>query len=524
MVRLSSPGPAARAAAILAILATTACTDGSPLEPEAAIVAPTDAQPQETFGLFPWLHVAGRKYRDTGLLYATGRAGRSEASALAVRGKTGLTWLIVSTGDPLSFEWGQGSLVKVEVKVHAPDGTFQYRTDRSYTMGGTTLFFLPGIAPGSILKIKAHVKRSNGRTVDVVTLEERVKQAPALEADINVPAVIVPNTPTVITATVRETAGHIGGWTDCVLYVDGRKVDEARSVWVDAGDQVTCAFTHTFTAQGQHRVEVRLFRGSRFTSCMDLGPVVTDVVTVVSPQVAPTFAASVDDRTSTITTRYDYHWSMPNGSHKEYESTVVDGSHTQSLSLTGSLARATVFPLAVVELDISSTAGPWQSSAFSGLTSVLDGLGRACVDQPIPDNGGHFFTCSTGSGATGSTTFSYTRFAGTVTYHSYGFSRTWDAIAAQEAYWTWNDAYETHSSGGQIKPLGTAVNVRLHVRDGLSPYTITTSIPLVQYDSVVGGTPTECVDEQPYWLEGGTQTICQSRAERVTGWRGQRAG
>src|SRR5205085_343557 len=62
--------------------------------------------------------------------------------------------------------------------------------------------------------------------------------------------------PVTLLATVGEGNGDVGARTDCVLYVDGVEADRARGIWVDAGDQVSCAFLHTFTSEGDHALRV----------------------------------------------------------------------------------------------------------------------------------------------------------------------------------------------------------------------------------------------------------------------------
>jgi len=50
--------------------------------------------------------------------------------------------------------------------------------------------------------------------------------------------------------------GDARATTTCVLAIDGTNVDQANSVYVDAGGGVTCEFSHTFSTAGTHSIQV----------------------------------------------------------------------------------------------------------------------------------------------------------------------------------------------------------------------------------------------------------------------------
>ena len=82
-----------------------------------------------------------------------------------------------------------------------------------------------------------------------------------LRPDLAITQIKAPNQATVgsyvnISATVGELNTDIGASADCILSVDGAQVDQALGIYVDAGDKVSCAFTHQFNQTGQHTITV----------------------------------------------------------------------------------------------------------------------------------------------------------------------------------------------------------------------------------------------------------------------------
>lgn len=505
----------------MTLAAVAACSD--------APVSPTSAAPE---GLAPSAsRAAGNlnsgKYHDTSLPHATGRSGSATLTAQAVLGADGITRLRVTSGSVNYPGQARGELAKVQIKAWGPDGE-KLLTDNFQrpTPGSTFEFLLPGIPPGARFQVQANVRGIDRNRTDVVTVTETSRRAPAFSTHVDLPENVVVGVPTVITTTVREINGQMGGYTACVLTVGGVVVDRIDNVWVDAGDQVTCAFTYTFPRSGGHDVEVSLNNGSN-----DPGLVLPPAhdggtVTATDPNPLPSWTASVTDRTVETDIRYDLSWWKPDGSHKEYEQSTGEAPRGQTIALNGTLARATAFPIASVRLTVSSNAaGTFQSAAWSGLVPAsTDAQGQSCVSQQITEQGGLFTLCSTGTGPQGSTVFSYTRFAGTVTYHSRGFSRTWDNVAGTETYWSWNDTPETYAGGGQMRQLGTSVGIDLAVTDGTGDFTVNAAVPLTSFSRLLSEVPYTCTPESLWWLYGGVQTVCEGRTEREWGWTGSAAG
>jgi hypothetical protein len=522
MVRLSSRGHVARALAVLTLIATAACSDGA-LAPtmQADAAAPSAARAGSSS------HLKSGKYRDSSLPHATGRSGSATLAAEAIVGGGGITYLRVTSGSIHHPGQARGELSKVQVKAFGPEGEklFTENVQRPGS-GPEYVFRFAAVPPGTRFQVQANVRGIDRNRTDVVTVTETSKLGPRLSTSLDVPAEVIVNVPTTITGTVREINGQVGTTTSCVLFVDGREVDRVDNVWVDAGDEVSCAFTYTFTREGRHDVRMSLENQPGELGLLPAPPSASGTVNVTNPRVIPGWQASVADRTVTTLSRYDLTWWNPNGSHKEYEQTTGESPRSQTISLSGTLARATALPLASVQLALSSSAsGTFQSASWSNLQpAATTAQGQSCASEQIPNQGGLLTLCSTGTGDAGSTTFGYTRFAGTVTYHSRGFSRTWDAVAGTETYWTWNDNPEYYAGGGQMRPLGTSVAIQLEIADGVHDYSVNAAVPLQPFDTLLNEIPYTCVTDAPYWLYGGTQTVCEGRTERAFGWSGSAAG
>ncbi len=536
MLRLSSNGLNARSFAALALVAAASACGDLPSAPPQATLGEVDAAAWRGQGhghggddddRHGHRHHHRGRYRDNDRCHATGRSGSATLTVTAIVGHDGITRLQVVSGSTRNPGEPMGDLSKVQIKAWSPVGTKVLNANYQRPGSGSSYeYLLPGIPAGSTFQVQANVRGIDGRRTDVVTVVVTSQRGPALSTSIQLPDEVPVGVPTVVTATVRETNGTVGVNTACVLYVDGVAVDRVDEVWVDAGDEVTCAFTHTFNTSGNHDVRVVLVNPTGDPGLLAPPPSASEGVSVVNPNLTPGWTASVMDRTVTTLSRYDLSWWMPNGSRKAYEQSNGESPRSQTINVSATLARATAFPLSNVALTVgSSAAGSFQSATWSGLVPAApDAQGQSCVSEMIVDQGGHFTLCSTGTGAQGRTTFGYTRFAGTVTYHSAGFSRTWDNVTATETYWTWNENPETYAGGGQMRQLGTSVSIQMAVTDGTGPFQVSALVPLSSFNRLLSEVPYTCTQESLWWLEGGVQTVCEGRTEREAGWSGSAAG
>jgi hypothetical protein len=526
MVRLSSTrGLAARILAACVLFSAAACTDGM-TSPSAADDPLLKKSPLPLVPSLPSSNLHTGKYHDSSLPHATGRSGSARLAARALMGADGVTRLLVTTGSVDNPAAAPGELAKVQIKAYLLDGTKLFTKNyQRPTSGGSFEFEFPGLPVGTRFDVQANVRGIDRNRTDVVEVTETAKLAAALGVTIDPPAQVIRGVPTVITGTVRETNDQVGAYTSCVLVVDGVEVDRIDHIWVDAGDVVTCAFTHTFLTDGAHNVEIRLAAGPGDTPFYTEPPRDSGQVNAQNPNPTPTFSATVTDRTVAEERLYDETWWNPDGSNREFHQNNGEASRTQNFAMTGTLARAATFPLATVSVNVASDAGVWHSAQWSGLVALPNLSGQMCVNQLSPENGAHFYLCSSGIGSTGTTAFGYTRFAGTVTYHSRAFHRQWDAVAGQETTFSWNNVDETYNGGGQMRPLGTAVSFNITVTDLVGNIPVSGTVPLTAFDEgTVTLAPYTCKDEMPYWLYGGVKTVCEGASVRTFGWSGQATG
>jgi hypothetical protein len=534
--------PLLRSAALLSLLAVTACVDQptAPAVPDAAALAAPPAEGAVfSRGGQTRLNRNGNRYRDSGRHHhATGRSGSAQIQAVAVLHPDGVTRLTITTGDLDDPAGAPGYIARAQVKLSpaACEGGEGGSRGKGRGHGGeddgeecrrtlnfnqltepTVTLEIPGLRRGDAVRIQANVRGVDGRRTDVVTLSAEVVLAPSVHVDLQVPPRVVVGTPTLVTATVTETAGDLGSGGDCELYADGVLVDRATGIWVDAGDAVTCAFTYTPDHAGEQDLEVRLsgpHGAAAGTSATDQATV--DVVTPL----ATAWAASAEDRSVEVGTRFEYHWEKRDGSHKEYDRTEANTTRTQTVQVAGTLTRAAVFPLAAATLEFESGGIVWHQERWSELAGAADAQGRTCATQQIPAQGGVFYVCTSGAAST----FGFTRFGGTVTYHATGFVNTFDGLTGTGEYFTFNEQYTTSLTGGQNRPWGSDVTVRLSVTDAQGTFAVQPVVPLAPFDAVTAVTPRTCQLVYQYWLEGNAQEECTSGQTREFGRRGNAQG
>ncbi len=415
-----------------ALLALAACSDS-------AVVPEVRAPEGASYGLLD----AGKskklqsnrvRYRESAGSNATGRSGTATLVASAILGGDGITRLTVISGGLRDPGSGRGELAKVQVKgIVGGSAIFTNNFQSPGGGAGRATLELTGLGPADSVRVQANIRGIDGRRTDVVTVTARVALPPALRADIDLPDEVPAGVPVLIVGTVTETNGDSGGSADCQLWIDGVLVDLSRNIWVDAGDAVTCAFTHTFPDDGEHVVEIRLLPPSDANASLLPAPVGDrDVVNVVSPSYT-SWHAVVHDRTETTSWRLDYDWANPvTGSNKTYRSNDSEAHRTQTVNVTGGVNRALAFPLLNVSLSLESGGTAWQAEAWGALVPVVNpATGEACVTRDVPEHQAVFYVC----GAGGAGSFGYSRLAGTVTYHSDAYIRLFDGLTGVQDVW-----------------------------------------------------------------------------------------
>jgi hypothetical protein len=201
-------------------------------------------------------HPNSIKYRDAGAHPATGRSGSAQVQSRALLGKDGSTLVEATTG-VLDGAPGPGSISKVQAKLFGPDGSLQQTQNYNHIATGSYWSqTFPGLIRSENVQLDAHVRGVDPRT-DVVTVVDAVKLRPDLAVrSFSGPPQAYVNTSVVFEAVVGELNQDVGARADCVLSVDGHPVDQSVGIWVDAGQNVTCMFSYTFTTTGAHTVSI----------------------------------------------------------------------------------------------------------------------------------------------------------------------------------------------------------------------------------------------------------------------------
>jgi hypothetical protein len=496
---------------MVALAALAACSDAA----NSPLAAPPVARLSAAAG--SGLTPNGVKYHDSGAPHATGRSGSATLEGRAVAEPGGVTRLVITTGALDGPSPAPGEIVKAQLKVYSADGALLFvENHNQLTGGGVQTFLLPDLLPGSTIAVQANVRGIDANRTDVVTLTAAVVRSARLGIELQLPGSASVGRPVVINGIVTELDGDMGTRADCVLYVDGREVDRADGIWVDAGGVVTCAFTYTFTTAGGHTVEVRVLGAS------GAGSVVANagdsVLLDVDNGSQTTYAASVEDRSVTTTTVFAYTWWKPDGSHKEYSNTEVTILRDQTIALQGSLARPVAFPLTALNLSLESAGVEWQSEHWTALPAVVDpATGNACVSRQLPEHGALLFVCNGLGGAS----FGYSRFAGNVTYHSRGYANTFDGIGGVANNYSWNTPPTTsYVGGGQVRNLGTALQLRLSIQDAQGTFSFAPLVSLTPFSGNVSDRPLSCKLTSPASLEGGQLNECTAERKDEAGWRG----
>jgi hypothetical protein len=457
------------AAALAFALASGACVD-APTSP-AARTAGT-AHPGATLSpsgatLIP----ATVKYRDNGGKPATGRSGSAALRALALLGKNGRTdleyWAF--TADPDRF-WIPATMTRAQIKALDADSTHMFTRNENGLDSNIQRTQLGALARGQYLIVQANVKGPDPHRTDVVTVTQRVKLRPDLAVRLDIAPELPALRPIPIEAVITELNGDMGASTQCILRVNGSVQDYTWGVWIDAGDAVTCAFTHTFP-EGSHAVQVEL--GTVFPGDWDTSNNRSEVVQVQAVRGASLqmnyYASASASRTRTLY-QSSSQWYNPatqqrgedawgGGSSAESEHAFMTGFIDHGLSGEVAVEMSQSTDGRVIHAESWTTAFPGCAWRFS--------------------RGSSLHVCSSTSESWANTWFSYSRHAGSVTYHSMWYSRVWDAMTGEDlSYYheNWSDTWHD----GVLAGLGDSYAFRVRLSSSGLVLTANSEFPLVQ--------------------------------------------
>ena len=476
----------------------------------------------------PQLVPNAKRYKESGLKPATGRAGSATLSGRAMIGKDGATTVELSTGQLDTGGTPPGSIKKTQIKALDENGRALYTRNYANSGGGYFKTTMNDVHRGQQIQMQATINGIDGNRTSVVTLVDTVKVRPDLSiTDLSVPARGVPGNPVNISVVLREAGGDSGATSNVVLYADGTAVDRANGVWVDAGGTVSCVFTHTFSSAGTKQLEVRAEQTSpgdydvsnnSVKGTVVIGPIATSSELNYSVKVLD---GDDDYHAHTFEKRY-----LNGVQQSERDEDVISKGWQQQVNFFGWTAHMVSFPLNLSHQETNDGTMVF-SDSYTNVNpdSVIDdsdGTTRfiAYNVSRYESSTGHYFNLSSTANidlATGvrteMTSFSSNRQAGDVTYHSEGYERFWDGATGEESFYTFNTTDLT-LAGTRI-PLGTnyGINISLTSSDG-SVYTASPEVTLNPFDNS-GQQPYVCFD----WAFDEVSGTSCVQSERV--WTGK---
>jgi hypothetical protein len=272
--------------------------------------------------------------------------------------------------------------------------------------------------------------------VDVVTVTERVKRIPDLTVRMTAPPEAMTGTPVNILAAVREANGDLGTYAVCELLVGGSVVDWGEPAWVDAGDVVTCAMTWTPQVAGTYPVEIRV--ATTYDPEWDTGNN-RDTATIQVHGEGPGFTTGASfhqvARTDSMVWYETWRYGEP-GWGSEYRDETASYDVQQSASMWGVMPARLTGP---IDVRASMSTGGRMADEMEWTHVADDEAYYWCT---LEWSGRAMFRmCAGGFLAYPWTEFGYSLVAGAVTYHSQGYSRTWDDLSGTESVYHWNNEY-----------------------------------------------------------------------------------
>jgi hypothetical protein len=388
---------------------------------------------------------------------ASGRSGTASLAVRALIGKDDSTLLEATTGDLDGDGPATGEISKLQLKpldgTGAALGTLNYNGLHDGYVAHTYDYF----GRGQSLQAQANIRGVDGQRTDVVTVTTSVQARPDIAVqEVTVPQKVTRNTLVNIAATLAELNGDVGARANCVLYVDGAEVDRAAGIWVDSGDSVSCAFTHTFDALGTHALKVE---------ATDVVPGDWDdennsaatAIRVVKPEREYDYAeanfgeSDVATSSHTRTTTNNITYGNTN------ETWNTSSGWTESGFYRGELFGPLAYP---VDVTVAVSDGTRENRhAWSLARPDYTYWGGSCGAAQRQDRSAqrtvimNFQTCTTGP-----TIVYYYRYAGVVTYFSSGYNQGWYMSGGQTitSYYTFNNSYS--NATGTERLTGAAIS------------------------------------------------------------------
>lgn len=329
----------------------------------------------------PNFHRNSQKYSDAGAKVVTGRSGSASLQARALLGSDNSVFIEASTGS-LDGDAAPGQIRKMQLKLLSSTGKATMTQNFESRGGGYWSTSLPRLGPDARIQLQANIGGIDGNRNDVVTVTVPVKRRPDVAVDgVAAPSRALAGSSLNVVATVSERNGDMGARASCMLQIDGQLADQARGIWVDAGQTVSCAFQTQVAAVGSHKVSVYV-TGISPSDWDGTDNSASTMIEVLSPETPLGYSASFNAKDEDFYAHLKY--SSTDGSYLD-EQTTSGTRQERTLSMTSTTtANSFTFPVrvrsalladgvSVFDYSHDISIQPSESSATSDCGALVNG-------------------------------------------------------------------------------------------------------------------------------------------------------
>jgi hypothetical protein len=400
----------------------------------------------------PNFHKNTVKYSDAGAKPVSGRSGSASLQARALYGLDGSVLVEASTGS-LDEGAGPGQIRKVQMKILSANGTPSGTQNFDGRGSGYWSTSADALSTKDRVQLQANIGGIDGNRNDVVTVSVPLQRRPDVAMDgVSAPGRVIAGTPMTVVATVSERNGDVGARGNCMLSIDGQLVDQARGIWVDAGQTVSCAFQTKLNEVGSHQVSVYVTG----VSPLDWDPSdnsASTSVEILSPEKPLDYSASFKAED------YDYysHSKKSSSDGSFLDETKINGTRkNRSVSMKSMSTEMFAFPVRVRSAILSDGASVYD------YTRDIDV--QASESTPTADCGtlmedGYYLSVCNMRDGTPHSEVTLSSFGGRVTYLSSRFYQ----VDGADGY-VINTSSDTPSGLGAYA-VGSSIQSLVEVRD-----------------------------------------------------------
>jgi hypothetical protein len=454
---------------------------------------------------------------------STGRSGNATLTARALRAKTGVTELEVTTGALDTTTPPPGVLSSLRLKAYTASGDDAWTKTYAGLTSGYVRYTFEHLVRGAPLELQANIRGIDGDRTSVITLPITVKARPdpAVERLEHSPEALIA-TPVVISALVRERNGDTTATTNCFLEIDGVRVDDIRGAFVAGGQSANCIFSHAFETAGVHTLRVTL--DDVVPADDDLANnAATSTISIRTP-VPPNPAAPVDYYIDAYDHVDEYAFSGHGWwDHTDHDGTSGDWSNSFGQSLLDESAfvyalspRAASWPIAVSYRGTADGVEIHQfsSHALQPTSEWSDGSGNSAATYLSYEDNLYVSIDSSRFNGTERTLVQIQRWAGQVRFFSHQYERTFNAYTGETYFYVYDDECcpESWEYSGQHWTMNESFAASLQITDASGTQFIVEDVAPMTVTADYETPPYEIC--QSFQWEGGTSYQCNGGYSR----------